>query len=211
MNEEMNIGEGGVSPYSPPEAYNPPKVDEEVPYENMHPFLQSLRDEHDAFTKELSKFEETLDMMQNGKVDREIDKRLQAFFEYFDEEIREHNLKEEKVFFPLVSDMMDKDGNHSKGKDDFNAIDILEDEHIKFIQMTAIVFNFFALFSRIPDEKSRIIILDAAIAESRALVELLKVHIFREDNIVFIYAHNNLSKEDFEKIELQSKEKKHVN
>jgi len=192
--EEIDIGNNGISPYAPPEAYAPPKVDEEVPYEDMHPFLQELRDEHDAFTKKLSEFEETLNMMQNGKVDREIDKRLQDFFEYFDEEIREHNLKEEKDFFPLISNMMDKDGNHSKGKDDFNAIDILEDEHIKFIQMTAIVFNFFALFSRIPDEKSRIIILDAAIAESKALVELLKVHIYREENIVFIYAHNNLIK-----------------
>ncbi len=196
INEEMNLGEG-VSPYSPPDAYHPPKMDDDVPYEEMHPFIRTLRDEHQAFTDKLTEFEETLAMMENGQVDRKIDKRLQDFFEYFDEEIRVHNLKEEEKFFPLISKMMNEEGDHSKGSEEFNAIDILEDEHSKFIQMAAVVFNFFALFSRIPDERSRIIVLDAAISEARALIELLKVHIFREDTIIFTYAHRNFSDEDY--------------
>jgi len=93
--------------------------------------------------------------------------------------------------------MMNEEGDHSKGSEEFNAIDILEDEHSKFIQMAAVVFNFFALFSRISDERSRIIVLDAAISEARALIELLKVHIFREDTIIFTYAHRNFSDEDY--------------
>lgn len=198
--EDMNIGGGGASPYSPPDAYNPPKVDDEVPYEEMNPFLQTLRDEHEAFSDKLTEFEETLIMMEGGQVDRKIDKRLQDFFEYFDEEIRVHNLKEEKVLFPLISTKMNEDGDNSNGIDHFNAVDILEDEHSKFIQMAAVVFNLFALFSRIPDEKSRIIILDAAISEAKALVELLKVHIFREDTIIFTYVHRNFSDEDYAKL-----------
>lgn len=203
MNEIMNenIGmENGASPYSPPDAYNPPKIDDEVPYEDLHPFLQKLTDEHKEVSDKLTEFEETLMMMEQGKVDREIDKRLQSFFEYFDDELRVHNLKEEKVFFGIVSEKMNNDGDHSKGIDEFNSIDILEDEHDKFLQMAAVTFNLFALFSRIPDEKSRIIILDAAIAESRAFVELLRVHIFREETIIFTYAHRNFSDEEFSKL-----------
>lgn len=204
MNENMNLQEG-ASPFSPPEAYNPPKIDDEIPYENMHPFLQLLRDEHNEFSQKVNEFEETLLLIEGGKVDREIDKKLRDFFEYFDEEIREHNIKEEKTLFPIISAKMDKDGTHSKGIKNFNAIDVLEDEHSKFIQLAAVVFNLFALFSRIPDERSRMIILDTAVTEAKALVELLKIHIYREDTIIFTYAHNNLSKEDFIEIELKIK------
>jgi len=199
IDENMNL-DNGASPYSPPEAYHPPKVDDEVPYEELHPFLQSLTDEHKEVSEKLTEFEETLNMMEQGKVDREIDKRLQSFFEYFDEDLRVHNLKEEKIFFSIVSEKMNEDGDHSKGLEEFNAVDILEDEHSKFLQMAAVTFNLFALFSRIPDERSRVIILDAAIAESRAFVELLRVHIFREETIIFTYAHRNFSDEDFAKL-----------
>ena len=48
--------------------------------------------------------------------------------------------------------MMNEEGDHSNGSEEFNAIDILEGEHSKFIQIAAVVFNFFALFSRISDE-----------------------------------------------------------
>ncbi len=199
IDENMNL-DNGVSPYSPPDTYNPPKADDDVPYEKHHPFIQNLIDEHKVVSDKLTEFEETLAMMKDGKVDRKIDKRLQAFFEYFDDELRTHNLNEEKVFFPILSKMMDKDGNHSNGLDKFNSIDILEDEHSKFLQMAAVTFNLFALFSRIPDVKSRIIVLDAAIEESRAFVELVRAHIFREETIVFSYAYRNFSDEDYTKL-----------
>lgn len=206
MNAEINITENEASPFSPPDAYSPPKVDEEIPYENMHKFLQILRDEHDEFSKKVTDFEKTIMQIEGGKVDREIDKQLRVFFEYFDEEIRVHNLKEEKALFPIISKKMNEEGSHSKGMDNFNAIDVLEDEHSKFIQLSAVVFNFFALFSRIPDERSRMIILDTTVNKAKELIELLKVHIYRENTIIFIYAHNNLTDEEFEYIESMSKE-----
>ena len=206
MNAEMNITRDEASPFSPPEAYNPPKIDEEIPYESMHNFLQVLRDEHDEFSEKVSDFEETIIQIEGGKIDREIDKQLRTFFEYFDAEIRVHNLKEEKELFPIISKKMNEEGSHSKGKENFNAIDVLEDEHSQFIQLAAVVFNFFALFSRIPDETSRMIILDTTISKSKELIELLKVHIYRENTIIFTYAHNNLTKEELDYIQTMSKE-----
>lgn len=197
----------GVSPFSPPEAYSPPKVDDEIPYEEMHPLLQSFLDEHKAFSEKISEFEETIALIEGGKVDKDVDVRLRNFFFYFDEEIREHHLNEEKTIFPIVSKKMNEEGNHSNGAEDFNAIDVLEDEHIKSIQLAAVIFNLFALFSRIPDERSRIMVLDVAVQESKALVELLKVHIFREDTILFTYAHNNLSKDELTALQDKIKQK----
>ena len=67
---EIEIDDGGgASPFAPPEAYNPPKVDEEIPYEDMHPFLQEFIDDHNAYTKELNAFEATIALIEGGKVD----------------------------------------------------------------------------------------------------------------------------------------------
>ena len=203
--EEINIGEGGASPFSPPDAYSASQKEEEVPYEDMHPFLQRLIDEHKAYSKKLAEFEETISLIESGKVDREIDNRLREFFTYVDEEISEHNRNEENALFPLISKKMNAEGSHSKGDSKFNVIDVLEDDHVKTIQLVAVTFNMFALFSRIPDERSRIIILDVALNQAKELVELLKLHIYREDTIIFSYAHRHFSYDELTEIEKNSK------
>lgn len=208
---EINDG-GGASPYSPPEAYNPPKIDEQIPYEDMHPLLQMFMDEHKDYEQILTNFEETLSMIENGKVDKEVNKRLLEFYTYFDEKVREHNIAEEKTIFPAISKIMNETGDHSKSGDFFNAIDVLEDEHTRTLQLSAVTFNLFALFSRIPDERSRIIILDAAVVQAKELVEILKVHIYREDTIIFNYAQTKLSTERLtEMLDNLKKEQKNGN
>ncbi len=200
--------EGGVSPYSPPDAYNPPSKEEEIAYEDMHPFLQEMMDEHNEYTKELNAFEATIAMIEGGKVDREIDERLRQFFAFLDDKVVTHNQEEEKYLFAAISKKMTDTGDHSKTDDSFNVIDILEDDHVKAIQMSAVSFNMFALFSRIPDEKSRFIILDVALNQAKELLELLKVHIFREDTIIFPYAQRNFTNEELTQIQQKTKGEK---
>jgi len=204
--EETEIDmEGGISPYAPPEAYNPPSQEEEIPYENMHPFFQELIDEHNAYTKELNVFEATIAMIESGKVDREVNDRLVQFFTYFDEKIISHNLEEEKYLFTRIAKKMKENGEHSQADKEFTVIDVLEDDHVKSIQMAAVTFNMFALFSRIPDEKSRFIILDVALNQAKELLELLKVHIYREDTIIFPYAQKNFTNEELTEIQNKTK------
>ena len=204
--EEVEIDmEGGASPYAPPEAYNPPSKEEEIPYEDMHPFFQEFIDEHSSYTKELNAFEATIAMIENGKVDKKIDERLRQFFSYFDTNVVKHNQEEEKYLFPMISKKMTEDGNHSKADENFNVIDILEDDHVKSIQIAAVASNMFALFSRIPDERSRFIILDVAINQIKELLELLKVHIFREDTIIFPYAQKNFTDQELTEIQQKTK------
>ncbi len=199
--EEIEIGENSASPFSPPDAYSASEKDEEIPYEDMHPLLQKLVDEHKVYSDKLAEFEETIQIIESGTVNKEIDQRLRDFFAYLDEEIIPHNRDEEKALFPQISEKMNKNGNHSKGDKNFNVIDVLEDEHVKTIQLSAITFNMFALFARIPDERSRLMILDVAINQARELIELLKLHIYREDTIIFSYAHRNFSFEELSEIQ----------
>lgn len=197
--------EGGVSPYAPPEAYNPPSKDEEIPYEDMHPFLQEFIDDHNSYTKELNAFEATIAMIEGGRVDKDIDERLRQFFYFFDDTIVNHNQEEEKYLFPRISKKMIADGEHSKADENYTVIDILEDDHVKSIQMAAVTYNMFALFSRIPDERSRYIILDVALNQAKELLELLRVHIYREDTIIFTYAQKNFSDEELTEIQQKTK------
>ncbi|WP_373028555.1 hemerythrin domain-containing protein [Sulfurovum sp.] len=171
---------------------------DEIPYEDMHPFLQELIDEHHVYTKELNAFEEAVAMIESGKVDREVDEKLRQFFSYFDDQIVSYDQEGEKYLFVSVSKKMITDEN-------FNVIEFLEADHVKSIQMAAITFNMLALFSRVPDKQSRFIVLDVALKQAKELIELLRVHIYREDTMIFPYAQRNFTHEELTEIQQRSK------
>ncbi len=171
---------------------------DEIPYEDMHPFLQELIDEHHLYTKELNAFEEAVAMIESGKVDKEVDEKLRQFFTYFDEQIVSYDQEGEKYLFARISKKMTEDENS-------NIIGSLETDHMKSIQMAAVAFNMLALFSRIPDEQSRFIVLDVALKQAKELLELLRVHIYREDTMIFPYAQRNFTNEELTEIQQRSK------
>ena len=187
----------------PPDAYSPPNTDA-VAYEEMHPFLQKLVDEHKACIKKLDAFEEALLHIQNEGLSREVDDKLRDFFDFFDNNIVKHNQKEEATLFPVLHQRLIENGEHGKGPEALTAVDMLEDDHIKALQLAAVVFNFFGLAVRLPDANSRMIVMDAALEQGKTLVELLKLHIFREDNIVFAQAHQLLTRAEFEEMEIKA-------
>ena len=92
--------EDELSPFDPPDAYDPQNI-EPVEYEKMHPFLQKLVDEHQAFTKVLNTFEEALINWEknNWVFTNEINSGLKQFFNFLDENVLLHNQKEEKNYF----------------------------------------------------------------------------------------------------------------
>ena len=185
------------SPMDPPDAYAPPNM-EEISLADLHPFLIKLMDEHKMVVEKLNDFEKTLLHIQDTGIDKNTNQELGDFFTFFDESIVAHNQKEEKQLFPLLQKRFLENGDHGSGKEPVTAIDMLEEDHIKIHQLAAVVFNFFGLTMRLPDLDSRLIVLDAAIEQGKVLVELLKLHIFREDNVVFPLAHKYIRQEEFE-------------
>jgi len=200
---EKGLDDGqGLSPMDPPDAYAPPSV-APVTAAEMHPFLRKFRDEHVPFMEELNAFEETITSIQKTGYSKESDTKLRHFFNFFDEEFIPHNRREEATLFPLLHERLIADGEHSKGEVPTTAIDLMEDEHTKAMQLAAVVLNFLGLAFRLPDERSRLIVLDAALEQGKNLVELLRLHIFREDNLVFSLAHRLISRVEFD--EMQSR------
>lgn len=186
----------------PPDAYTPPGM-EGVAYEDMHPFLQHLMDDHKVIIKELEAFESVLLHIQKEGVSRDVNQRLSLFFRFLDERIVHHHVEEEKILFPLLQERLLEKGEHGQGPAPKTAVDMMEDDHIKVMQLAAVTFNFLGFAPRLPDPASQALVLDAALEQGKALVELSRLHIFREDHIVFPLAQNLLDPDELDDMESQ--------
>ena len=197
----------GLSPMDPPDAYAPPSV-EPVPAADMHPFLRKFMDEHVPFMEELNAFEAAIVSIQKAGYTREADAKLRHFFHFFDHEFSPHHRREEATLFPLLHERLIASGEHGNGEDPATAIDLMQDEHAKALQLAAVVVNFLGLVFRLPDERSGMIVLDAALEQGKDLVELLRLHIFREDNVVFALAHRLISTAEFDQMQARAAARK---
>lgn len=200
-NVEKGLEDVEHSPMDPPSAYEQPGTLKIAP-EAMDSSLQELVDEHKIAMKQVEDFEKALVQFKTTgyKVDQKINEIFGNFFKYYDNELLPHNDKEEKILFPVLNKRLIEAGEHSKGETKLTAIDVMEDDHVKFIQLGTLAFNLFGLATRIKDDTSRIFILDTAYETARELIELLKLHIFREDHTLFPLAQKYLSKEEFEEM-----------
>jgi hemerythrin-like domain-containing protein len=196
-NAEKAMNEEEFSPMDPPDAFDPP-ARTDIGYDTMHPFLKGLMDEHKSLIALLDSFERTLERVASDGLSRENHVEIGDFFRNLDDQIVRHNLQEEKILFPLLSERLLASGDHSKSDPKQTAVDMLEDDHIKFMQLAAISFNFIGLAGRLPDGASAAMTLDAGLEQGKVLVELLRLHIFREDNIVFPMAHERITEVEFD-------------
>jgi iron-sulfur cluster repair protein YtfE (RIC family) len=130
----------------------------------------------------------------------EINEKLKKFFAFIDENVPVHNQKEEKLLFPLLHKKLVEAGEHNSKDSTVTGINIMEDEHIKVAQSAAIVFNFLGLGSRLPDKHSQEITFEAAFDLGIAIVETMKLHIFREENILFPQVMNNFTQDELENL-----------
>ena len=190
----------GVSPMDPPDAYAPPNL-EAVPKQALHPFLRQFMDEHVPLMQELNAFEEAIVSIQEVGYTKEADARLRHFFHCLEQTFSPHSRREESALFPLLRERLIASGEHGGGSAPATATELMEDEHAKAMQLAAVVVNFLGLVFRLPHERSAMIVLDAALEQGKNLVELLRLHVFREDNVVFPLAHRLISAAEFDQMQ----------
>ncbi|MBK7128021.1 MAG: hemerythrin domain-containing protein [Crocinitomicaceae bacterium] len=189
------------SPMDPPDAYNLERVRVKgVDMNNLNPVINVFIDEHKELLQILNEFDAALNHFKESKyiLSNETNVVFNKFFNYFDSHILPHNKKEERYLFPELNERMIKDGEH--GIDNITAVDLMEDDHVKFIQLGSLIFNFLGLAARLPDGHSRYLVLDIAFHNGKELVELLKLHVFREDNTVLPMAQKLFTTEELNAI-----------
>jgi len=188
------------SPMDPPDAFCPPATVDVRP-EDMAPYLQKLIAEHRDFSAAIEAFESILGSIAEKGVTSAANDGLREFFHKFDTAFMEHHKREERCLFPVLQRRLVEEGEHSRGDKTVTGVDVMVDEHLRAIQLAAVAFNLFGLSGRLPDAGSRLVALDAAIEQGKSLVELLRLHIFREDHIIFPLAHQHIDAERLEDME----------
>lgn len=201
--KDISIQENELSPMDPPDAYSTyAKI--EIDNTQLDNSLLLLKKEHEEVIVVLDIFEKALTQFKelNYELNDEINDGFKKFFDFFDNELLPHNRKEEKTLFPILQKALITNNEHGTGENPVTAVDIMEDDHVKFIQLGALVFNFLGLAPRLRDTQSRIFTYDVAFNNAKELIELIRLHIFREDNTLFPLAQKFISPEDFKNITL---------
>jgi len=189
------------SPMNPPNAYDLTRS-LNMGKDEFSVVLNSFIDEHLDVLEELGKFENSLICFKENSFvfTKEINKSFNEFFIYFDNFILPHNKKEEKGLFSVLHRKLIEKGELRNPNNPETAIDLMEDDHVKFIQLATLIFNFLGLASRLNDNHSKTITFDVAYNSGIELVELMKLHIFRENQTLFPMAQKLLTKNDFQSI-----------
>ena len=187
------------SPMDPPEAYEVGKATE-VYKDDMHPMLQQYMSEHENALKIIEAFEKGLITFKESEYElsNDVNDAFRAFFDFFDTGLLDHNRREEREFFPLLHKRLIESGEHSEGSNPTTAVDMMEDDHVKFIQLGALAFNMLGLAARLPDPNSKRFTYDVAYDNGRELIEMLRLHIFREDTVLFPLAHQLITSKEMD-------------
>jgi hemerythrin-like domain-containing protein len=196
---EKELDTSEYSPMDPPDAYEGALVPEAVGYDDMHAYLQKLMDEHKSGIEKVARFENALQQFKElgYRLNDEINAAFGEFFHYFDEGLMDHNRREERELFPVLQKRLVETGEHGANDDRYTSIDIMEDDHIKFIQLGTLCFNMLGLAARLGDERSRMFVYDLAYDNGRELAEMVRLHIHREDNVLFPLAQKLLKPAEF--------------
>lgn len=191
--------------------YVPPTTVNKVAYEEMPELLKSFMDDHKQYEQELDKFEEALIRFkkQQWQMDEEMNKTFGHFFTFLDNQITEHNRREEQQLFPLLKQRFLESGEHSQknrymetgDEEPRTAVEVMEDEHLQLIQLSTLAFNFLGLAHRLPDINSQSMVSDLAFEQGRQIVEILRLHMKREDEILFPLACQLIEGEEFDQMQ----------
>lgn len=187
-----------VSPMEPPQPYQLVGLHGLLPETLVKP-LKVLFDDHIKFVAVIDGLESALGDYKSAswEMNDSISKRLKDFFRFMDEVTPLHNAMEEKAFFPVLHEKLIISGECSPGDHPTTAVDIMEDDHIKTLQSSALIFNLLGIANRLKDAQSRDMLLQIAYDQGRELVETLRLHIFKENEVLFPLAQKVISADEF--------------
>ena len=195
-----------VSPMDPPQAFTPTTL-EKISYEQLPVFLKKLIDEHRLFEDFINRFEAALIAFKKKDwvFDDSLSNTFKEFFLFMDDQLIPHHEREEKFLFPLLHKRLMASGEHSPAPHPQTPVDVMEDDHIKTVQTSCLVFNLLGIATRLPDARSRALVFEYAFQQGRDLVERLRLHIYKEDEVVFQLAGRLITAQEFSDLEAEEK------
>lgn len=189
-----------LSPMSPPSPYNPPS-NTKVHYNDLHPYLRQLVDEHNELKLNIESFQKILiDLCTKAKSIENAHTSIKKFFRDFISEFTPHNKKEEEILFPLLAKRFLEVGEHSKSNKPITPIDVMKEEHLTIYKLATEAECAWDLMQKLFDETSRNIVFKFFTHKSNELIEVIKLHIYREDDIVLSLAQRHLRRDELDQM-----------
>lgn len=194
---EHGVDASPCSPMEPPEARSM-SVDQ-VPIQSLAPPLRALVEEHQEYEKVLNVFEQALLGLKKNewRFTPEVSAGLKRFFQFQDEVVLTHHRKEEKCLFPFLREKFLASGEHSPTGKPVTPVEVMEDDHLKVGQSTCLIFNLLGLAPRLEDAKSRQVLLEHAFHLGQELVETMRLHIYKENTVIFPLAQQLISEDEW--------------
>src|SRR3990167_7402303 len=126
----------------PPDAYSS-YATIEIESGELNESLIILKKEHEELIIVVDIFEKALaDFKELGyALNNDINDGFKKFFDFYDNHLLPHNRKEEKILFPILQKALLLNNEHGTGPNPITAVDIMEDDHVKFIQLGTLAFN----------------------------------------------------------------------
>lgn len=202
---EHGLNEDEISsPMAPPVAMHHGDIKKVSP-EDFAPALKMLWDDHQEFLAVLDCFEQALTSFKNEgwKISPETSRGFGQFFEFMDHDTPRHNAKEEKALFPLLHEKLVATGECSPGEHPTTSVDVMEDDHLKVAQASALVFNLLGIASRLRDENSRATLNQIAYDQGREIIEVMRLHILKENEVLLPQAQHLLDGEELHTVGLK--------
>jgi len=151
----------------------------------MARIIQTLRDEHKVVLKNLERLEGALTTLRKGASDA-ARSTLRGVAEFFRNEFKSHFVKEEDALFPPLGKVVGVEGG---------PIGQMLYEH-KLILDTAEKFETAA--GRYDED---LVPVDAVAPAAQSLSDMLKEHIYKEDECLFPMAQRGLNPGEFQRID----------
>lgn len=194
---EHGVEQSPCSPMEPPEARS--SSVEQIPEESLVAPLRAFVAEHREYETVLNVFERSLLALKQNewRFNPEISAGLKRFFQFQDESVLAHHRKEEKCLFPFLREKFLATGEHSPSGKPVTPVEVMEDDHLKVGQSTCLVFNLLGLAPRLEDAKSRQVLLEHAFHLGQEIVETMRLHIYKENTVIFPLAQQLISADEW--------------
>jgi len=190
------------SPMDPPDAYS-------VKNDNitgvLHPLVHRLTVEGEIINQQIADFENNCnELWKKSQIgSQELSETFGVFFRFYDQYLLVSFQNKVRYLYPVIHEKLLDSGEHSKEEYPKTAIDLFEDDYIKTIQLGSLIFNFLGLRNHLKDPVTQNIITDSAFRSAKELIEILKLHFFRESNVLVEMISKMFSSDELDAIYLR--------
>ena len=198
---EHGLQQQGLSPMEPPTLDQIIAL-KKIPEKKCRMIERFNKDHHELLVL-IKDLEGKLESINRTKqINPQAARSIANFLEFMTNDFVDHNEEEERYLFPLLEPELLKhnESNTTFGETE-TPVALLEAEHVQLMQLTAILDTLAHLLTKIKDDESYQIVLNQFLIQAKTTLHILKLHIEKEDKVIFIMAYNYINQDELDRLD----------